>query len=199
MTRPTPEDGDEAFAEWSRLQDDDVNRWCYAALDEVEGNMRSTGIAPDRVRLVQGRVEDTIPEAAPERIAVLRLDTDWYQSTYHELRHLFPRLSPEGVLIIDDYGRWDGARQAVDRVLRGDRGAHPAQPHRPDGTNRGPPCGPVRVGIYALGHAGSPRPRSRRRRWPRRAGTPRITSPPIARGSLTPARSRGRRARSGRP
>jgi hypothetical protein len=117
MTRPTEEDGGEAFAEWSRLQDDDVNRWCYAALDEVEGNMRSTGIGSDRVRLIQGRVEDTIPEAAPTSIAILRLDTDWYQSTYHELRHLFPRLSPEGVLIIDDYGRWDGARQAVDQYF----------------------------------------------------------------------------------
>jgi O-methyltransferase len=147
MTRPTQEDGGEAFAEWSRLQDDDVNRWCYAALEEVEANMRSTGIAAERVRLVQGRVEDTIPEAAPTSIAILRLDTDWYQSTYHELCHLFPRLSPEGVLIIDDYGRWDGARQAVDQYFdeTGERIL----------LNRIDPTGRIGVRATAISRAGS--------------------------------------------
>ena len=69
------------------------------------------------MRFVPGRVEETIPEAAPERIAVLRLDTDWYESTRHELEHLFPRLAVGGVLIIDDYGHWQGARRAVDEYL----------------------------------------------------------------------------------
>ena len=64
-----------------------------------------------------GRVEETIPEAAPERIAVLRLDTDWYESTRHELEHLYPRLAVGGVLIVDDYGHWQGARRAVDEYL----------------------------------------------------------------------------------
>jgi O-methyltransferase len=49
---------------------------------------------------------------------LLRLDTDWYDSTRHELVHLFPRLSQGGVLIIDDYGHWKGARQAVDDYLK---------------------------------------------------------------------------------
>jgi len=49
---------------------------------------------------------------------VLRLDTDWYESTYHELKHLFPRLSPGGVLIVDDYGSFQGARRATDQYLR---------------------------------------------------------------------------------
>jgi hypothetical protein len=69
------------------------------------------------VRFVAGRVEDTLPARAPERIAILRLDTDWYESTRHELVHLFPRLSAGGVLIIDDYGHWQGARRAVDEYL----------------------------------------------------------------------------------
>jgi hypothetical protein len=73
------------------------------------------------VRLVKGKVEDTVPKNAPEEIALLRLDTDWYESTRHELVHLFPRLVPGGVLIIDDYGHWQGARKAVDEYIAGNQ------------------------------------------------------------------------------
>src|ERR1051325_10354963 len=66
---------------------------------------------------LEGTVEETIPAQAPERIALLRLDTDWYESTRHELVHLYPRLVPGGVLIIDDYGHWEGARKAVDEYI----------------------------------------------------------------------------------
>jgi hypothetical protein len=62
-------------------------------------------------------VEDTIPAQTPEQIALLRLDTDWYESTRHELQHLYPRLAENGALIIDDYGDWLGARKAVDEFL----------------------------------------------------------------------------------
>jgi predicted O-methyltransferase YrrM len=93
--------------------------FAFGALDEVRRNMASTGHAPERVRFVPGKVEDTIPADAPERIALLRLDTDWYASTRHELEHLYPRLVPGGVLIVDDYGHWAGARQAVDEFFAG--------------------------------------------------------------------------------
>jgi hypothetical protein len=66
---------------------------------------------------VPGRVEDTIPGEAPETISLLRLDTDWYESTRHELEHLYPRLSLGGVLVLDDYGHWRGAREAVDEYF----------------------------------------------------------------------------------
>jgi O-methyltransferase len=69
------------------------------------------------VHLVKGKVEDTIPRTIPGPIALLRLDTDWYQSTKHELEHLYPLLQPGGVLLIDDYGHWQGARQAVDEYF----------------------------------------------------------------------------------
>ena len=94
---------------------------CYAGLDEVQDAMFSTGYSQDRIAFVRGRVEDTVPSAAPKEIALLRLDTDWYESTRHELIHLFPRLSPGGVLIIDDYGHWKGARLAVDEYFRENR------------------------------------------------------------------------------
>jgi len=91
---------------------------CYSPLEEVKRNMDSTGYPPAQISYIKGKVEDTLPAAAPQQIAVLRLDTDWYESTRHELEHLYPRLSPGGVLVIDDYGYWAGARQAVDEYFR---------------------------------------------------------------------------------
>jgi len=91
--------------------------WLAAPLPQVQQALTALGYDPERLHFVKGDVEETIPAAAPEVISVLRLDTDWYASTRHELRHLFPRLSSRGVLIIDDYGHWHGARQAVDEYV----------------------------------------------------------------------------------
>jgi O-methyltransferase len=91
--------------------------WCYAPIDQVKESLYKTGYPVRQIHFVPGRVEETIPMSAPSQIALLRLDTDWYESTKHELEHLFPRLSVGGVLIIDDYGHWRGARQAVDEYL----------------------------------------------------------------------------------
>ena len=90
--------------------------WCVAGLDEVKSILHAqTSYAS--IDLVQGRVEETIPREAPSEISLLRLDTDWYDSTMHELEHLYPRLSRGGILIIDDYGYWQGQRQAVDEYF----------------------------------------------------------------------------------
>lgn len=91
--------------------------WCYSPLDDVKANVLATGYPEALVHFVQGRVEDTIPGTIPDEIAILRLDTDWYESTKHELEHLYPRLTPGGILIIDDYGHWQGARRAVDEYI----------------------------------------------------------------------------------
>lgn len=121
MTEPDERDvrttGEKAFTKWRAEQQGDVNAWCYSPREEVERNMLSTGIDPERLHLVEGKVEDTLPEVMPEQIAILRLDTDWYESTWHELVHLYPLLAPGGVLIVDDYGDWQGAREAVDRYF----------------------------------------------------------------------------------
>ncbi|MGZ5237390.1 MAG: TylF/MycF/NovP-related O-methyltransferase, partial [Caldimonas sp.] len=87
-----------------------------------------------RIHFVQGKVEETIPGSLPARIALLRLDTDWYESTRHELRHLYPLLSRLGVLVIDDYGYWQGARQAVDEYFAAQ--SEPVYLHRVDNTAR---------------------------------------------------------------
>jgi O-methyltransferase len=88
--------------------------WAIATLRDVRTNMAATGHPDDLIEFIEGPVEETIPSRAPDQIALLRLDTDWYESTRHELRHLWPRLSPGGILIIDDYGHFQGARKAVD-------------------------------------------------------------------------------------
>ncbi len=91
--------------------------FAYAALDEVQLNMKKVQYPAEKIHYVQGRVEETVPSQAPEAIALLRLDTDWYESTRHELEHLWGRLQPNGVLIVDDYGHWAGARMAVDEFF----------------------------------------------------------------------------------
>jgi hypothetical protein len=96
---------------------EDSKVWAVATLDDVQDGFSRLPYPSERVHFVKGKVEDTIPEHAPEQIAILRLDTDWYESTRHELEHLYPRLSPGGVLLLDDYGYWEGAREAVDEFL----------------------------------------------------------------------------------
>lgn len=90
--------------------------WCVP-IEEVKKNVYATGYASEKLHFIKGKVEDTIPEYMPNEISLLRLDTDWYESTKHELIHLFPRLSTNGVLIIDDYGHWQGVKKAVDEYF----------------------------------------------------------------------------------
>ena len=90
---------------------------CIAPLETVRTVMDSTGYPTERIHYVQGKVEETLPGKAPECISLLRLDTDWYESTKHELAHLFPRVSRNGVIIIDDYGHWAGSRKACDEYF----------------------------------------------------------------------------------
>jgi O-methyltransferase len=105
----------ESFAQTKK--DGDVVHWSYAALEEVRKNMFSTGYNRDRLHFIKGPVEDTIPGHMPERIALLRLDTDFYESSKHEMLHLFPQLVQGGVLVLDDYGHWEGQRLAVEEYF----------------------------------------------------------------------------------
>ncbi len=91
--------------------------WRVATLEDVQEGFEPLDYPSDRIHFVPGKVEDTIPGQAPEQIAILRLDTDWYESTKHELEHLYSRLSPGGILIIDDYGSWQGSKDATDEFL----------------------------------------------------------------------------------
>ena len=83
----------------------------------VRERLVSTGYPCERIRLIQGRVQDTIPGQAPDQIALLRLDTDFYESTLHELQHLYPRLAAGGVILVDDYPTEVGSTRAVDEYF----------------------------------------------------------------------------------
>jgi O-methyltransferase len=127
MTAPTEEDTSPldppALETWAEAQESGERAWSELFSHEVfdEAAVRellvSTGYPSERLHFARGPVEQTLPEAAPERLALLRLDTDWYESTRHELEHLWPQLSDGGVLIVDDYGHWEGARRAVDEFF----------------------------------------------------------------------------------
>jgi hypothetical protein len=129
MTEPTDVDrsttGESAVESWKASAADGkkIHDWLFRPdvfnLDDTKRVVASSGYPAERLHFVPGRVEDTIPGGAPDEIALLRLDTDWYESTKHELDHLYPRLSSGGVLIIDDYGHWHGARRAVDEYFEG--------------------------------------------------------------------------------
>jgi len=137
MSEPTDADralsGESAQDQLDRSARDHA-LWAVAGLEDVQANLWSTGYPRDRIHFVKGKVEDTIPATLPARIALLRLDTDWYESTRHELQHLYPLLSRHGVMIIDDYGHWQGARQAVDEYFA--ESPEPVFLHRVDYTAR---------------------------------------------------------------
>jgi hypothetical protein len=117
--RDSPYDGYVSLAKrWQRKAKDAGSRMYLVSPDSVRARLEGTGYPGERIHLVEGMVEETIPGEAPDEIALLRLDTDWYRSTKHELRHLYPRLREGGVLIIDDYGHYEGARRAVDEFFR---------------------------------------------------------------------------------
>jgi hypothetical protein len=123
MSAPTEEDvdvsgraADEKFTQ--RQLTEDSSEWCRSPLEDVQQNLASTGYPMAKMHFVKGKVEDTIPHDMPAGpVAILRLDTDWYESTRHEMQHLYPALETRGVLILDDYGYWQGARKAVDEYF----------------------------------------------------------------------------------
>jgi hypothetical protein len=98
---------------------DGDNVWAYASLAVVQKNMARTNFPSSRIHYVVGDILTTVPDTAPDRISLLRLDTDWYESTRHSLHHLYPRLAVGGVCIADDYGHWGGARKAIDEYFTG--------------------------------------------------------------------------------
>ncbi len=123
MTKPTPVDigtstGEDTLVEYLKMDRGDHNEWVFCPIDQVKANFDAAGLLDDRVTFVQGDVLKTLDQPLlPEGIAVLRLDTDWYESTKKELQVLYPRLSVGGVLLIDDYGHFQGAQRATDEYF----------------------------------------------------------------------------------
>ena len=121
MSEPTDVDrgaisGEIARETFLASQNDDHNDWCFASLEDVRRNFEAARVDMAGVSFVKGDVLKTLRDHAnlPGAISILRLDTDWYESTREELRVLYPRLSIGGCLLIDDFGCWEGARKAVE-------------------------------------------------------------------------------------
>lgn len=122
MSEPTQDDytisnHKPSIDRWKEEQKEGYVNWSYAPLSKVQANMFEIGYPKNKLFFVKGKVEESIPNTIPTQIAILRLDTDFYESTKHELAHLFPILSERGVLIIDDYGHFAGAKKAVDEYF----------------------------------------------------------------------------------
>lgn len=115
MPAPTEFDVDKYGRTGSEMMEQygDDTGWCYASLEDVK-NAFSPHNFDFEIEFIKGDVMETLKTTQPETISVLRLDTDWYESTALELELLYPRLSSTGVLIIDDYGVWAGSRKATD-------------------------------------------------------------------------------------
>jgi|TARA_B110000259_G_C14000573_1_gene396093 hypothetical protein len=131
MSKPTDDDSDaDGFLggfkaeHYMKTQKKDINIdniHAYAPIDMVEQNFNNNTEDKNNLVLVKGKVEDTLKISSniPDKISILRLDTDWYESTKIELEVLYPRLVKNGVLIIDDYGEWSGSRKATNEYFKG--------------------------------------------------------------------------------
>jgi len=115
--------GNSPHKKWESMQWENItsvgSRFGFGGtLETVSSVMNETSYPVDNFVYVKGMVETTIPNISPSKIAYLRLDTDWYSSTAHELEHLYPLLSLGGVLVIDDYGYYKGSRKATDEYFK---------------------------------------------------------------------------------
>ena len=92
--------------------------WAFSSINYVDQNILKTGVAKKNIVYVKGLVENTLAEKKPNEISLLRLDTDFYESTKIELETLYPLLVKGGILIVDDYGHWKGCKKAVDEFFQ---------------------------------------------------------------------------------
>ncbi len=102
-----------------------TNIHCFATIENVKKNIsKYTNL--NNINFISGPVEKTLilEKNLPKKISILRLDTDFYQSTKIELDILFPRLVYGGILIIDDYGYWMGQKKAIDEYFNNKQWLH---------------------------------------------------------------------------
>ncbi len=129
---PEPGTEDKIAVSGQSLSERNPQGWWAAGMEEVKGVLKASPLPESSFVFVPGRVEETLNTQLPGRLSLLRLDTDWYASTLKELQVLYPLLISEGVLIVDDYGHFTGARQAVDEFFA----EHHLLIHRSDYTGR---------------------------------------------------------------
>jgi hypothetical protein len=129
-----PGEDDRIASSGQLLSERNPEGWWASDIAEVKETLNRSPLNEKSYQFVPGPVEETLDREVPEILAVLRLDTDWYESTMKELEVLYPRLSPGGVLIIDDYGHFTGAKRAVDDFFK--KRGETILLHRSDYTGR---------------------------------------------------------------
>ena len=108
---------EEVYNKWKKhIIDEKINEWCYTPLEKVQNRLNSTGYPKNNLHYIVGDVMETLKDKSkiPEKIAILRLDTDWYESSKYELEQMYDNVVIGGVIIFDDYYHWDGQRRATD-------------------------------------------------------------------------------------
>ena len=111
---------DEVYNHWkSQIINEKVNGWCYTPLEQVKHRLNSTGYPQNNLHYIVGDVMETLKDKTtiPEKIAILRLDTCWYESSKYELEQMYDNVVIGGVVIFDDYYHWAGQRRATDEFF----------------------------------------------------------------------------------
>lgn len=111
----------QVFQKWKEnIIDEKTNGWCYTPLEKVKARLEATGYPAERLHYIVGDVLETLKDKTkiPEKIAILRLDTDWYESSKYELEQMYDNVVKGGVIIFDDYFHWEGQRKATDDFFK---------------------------------------------------------------------------------
>lgn len=112
---------EDVYNEWkSKIINNNINNWCYTPLQQVQNRLNSTGYSQDKLHYIVGNVMETLSNKnnIPKKIAILRLDTDWYESSKFELEQMYDNVVTGGIIIFDDYYHWDGQRRATDEYFQ---------------------------------------------------------------------------------
>jgi len=124
---------------WRQHNSNGVNTWCYAPIEKVVNELLQTNYPFQKLHFIKGDVRKTllIKDNIPDKIAILRLDTDWYDSTKVELETMWNNLVWGGVLILDDYYYWKGQQDAVDEFFKGTKYENRIQRFQTQGSHIG--------------------------------------------------------------
>jgi len=124
---------------WRQHNSNGVNTWCYAPIEKVVNELLQTNYPFQKLHFIKGDVRKTLLDKKniPDKIAILRLDTDWYDSTKIELETMWNNLVWGGVLILDDYYYWKGQQDAVDEFFKGTKYENRIQRFQTQGSHIG--------------------------------------------------------------
>jgi hypothetical protein len=110
-------DKHDVYNTWkSQVINENINGWCYTPLELVQIRLKSTGYPENKLHYIVGDVMKTLQDRKniPNKIAILRLDTDWYESSKFELEKMYDNVVIGGLIIFDDYYLWNGQKKATD-------------------------------------------------------------------------------------